>query len=135
MSATGKTGIGLAVIAALVLVTFGVVAAAGRPSGRPVDKPHLVSMQESTQAMQQAGEALHWNGLSMRGVGQNMVDHARIMAEEVEVMIERHGLQGQAGDDLRRAVQVMREVGGHLMQNGQEMMDYAHRIRRSMGMR
>lgn len=80
-------------------------------------------------------EALRWNGLAMRGEGQNMIDHAAIMAEEVELMVQRHGLQGQAAADLRRAVEVMRQAGGHLKQNGQAMIDYADRLRRSMGAR
>ena len=80
-------------------------------------------------------EALRWNGLAMRGEGQNMVDHATIMAEEVELMVQRHGQQGQAATDLRQAVEGMRRSGGHLKENGQAMMDYADRLRRSMGAR
>lgn len=221
MGATGRLGIGVAVVAALALVIFGVVAATRRTSGRTVEQPQLVSMEESARAMQQAGttmqthgqamleegrrtndqdlithgdhwlrdgaaliqggqwmamnptspgslltspaelaaqgswgelnrnaqamlhdpskartvdvEALRWNGLAMRGEGQNMLDHAQIMTEEAELMIERHGLQGQAATDLRAAAATMRQVGGYLMQNGQGMMDYADRIRRSMG--
>lgn len=195
MSGAGKLGIGLALFTALGLVGFGVVAWADRdPPAPSVERPRIVSMEESAQAMQQAGaamqqhgqamlmqggewmvinptapgilvpgaqidagnrgelnrsiqamlhdpskarsidvEALNWNGMAMQGEGQNMRYHGQIMAEEVELMIERHGLQGQAVDDLRRGVQVMRQVGGDLMQNGQEMIDYAERIRRSMG--
>lgn len=80
-------------------------------------------------------EALRWNGLAMRGEGQSMLDHATIMAEEAQVMVERHGLQGQAAADLRQAVEVMRQAGGHLKENGQAMMEYADRLRRSMGTR
>lgn len=80
-------------------------------------------------------EALRWNGLAMRGEGQNMIDHATIMAEDVELMLQRHGLQGQAATDLRQAVEVMRQAGSHLKENGQAMMDYADRLRRSMGAR
>ena len=32
-------------------------------------------------------------------------------------------------------LQAMREVGGHLTANGQEMIDYADRLRRSLGAR
>lgn len=80
-------------------------------------------------------EALRWNGLAMQGEGQNMVDHAGVMAEEAEAMIQRHGLQGQAADDLRAAARTMREVGGRLTENGTQMVEYADRIRRSMGLK
>ena len=80
-------------------------------------------------------EALRWNGLAMRGEGQNMTDHASVMTEEVALMIERHNLQGQAAADLRAAVQTMRDVGATLTKNGQEMLDYADRLRRSLGLK
>ncbi len=92
-------------------------------------------LHDPSNARQVDIEALRWNGEAMRGEGQNMIDHARIMAEEADVMVERHGLQGQAALDLRQAVEVMRQTGGHLKENGQAMMDYADRIRRSMGAR
>lgn len=78
-------------------------------------------------------EALRWNGLAMRAEGQNMADHGRVMVEEAEVMVTRHQLQGQAAADLLQAAQTMREVGGHLTGNGQAMIDYAERLRRSLG--
>lgn len=184
----GRLGIGLAVLAAVALVAFGVVVWANRQSPETsVARPRIVSMEASARAMQQAGaamqthgqamldegrtkgdqdltahgehwlrdaamlmqggqwmamnplaagnlvsspgelaaqgnletlnravqnmihdpsrarttdiEALRWNGLSMQGEGQNMADHARVMAEEVKLMVERHGLQGQALTD------------------------------------
>ena len=80
-------------------------------------------------------EALRWNGLAMRAEGRNMVDHGRNMAEEVDVMIARHGLEGQSAADLRQAASTVQQVGGYLEQNGQSMIDYADRLRRSMGYR
>ena len=90
-------------------------------------------LHDPSRARQIDLEALRWNGMAMRGEGQIMTDHGRVMAEEVEVMVARHGLQGPTAADMRQAAQTMSEVGGHLMQNGQAMMDYADRIRRSMG--
>lgn len=78
-------------------------------------------------------EALRWNGQGMVAEGRNMAEHGRVMAEEVEVMVVRHKLRGQAGADLRQAAQAMIDVGGHLSRNGQEMVDYADRLRRNLG--
>lgn len=80
-------------------------------------------------------EGLRWNGLAMRAEGQTMAEHGQVMAEEAEVMVARYGLTGQAAADLRQAAQTMREVGGHLAGNGQEMIDYADRLRQSLGYR
>ena len=112
------------------LVAPGEISVADRSQ---LDRQVQAMIHDPSKASRVDVQALRWNGMAMRGEGQNMIDHARIMAEEVELMVERHGLQGQAAADLRQAVQTMGEVGGHLMQNGQEMMDYADRIRRSMG--
>jgi hypothetical protein len=79
--------------------------------------------------------ALMWNGQAMRAEGRNMLDHGRIMAEEAEVMIARHGVDGQAATDLRQSAATLRQVGGYLEQNGQSMIDYADRLRRSLGYR
>jgi hypothetical protein len=78
-------------------------------------------------------EALRWNGLSMQSEGQNMTDHGKLMLEEVEIMVERHGLTPQAASDLRKAAQTMRDIGGSLAQNGQRMVDYADQMRRMVG--
>ncbi len=78
-------------------------------------------------------EALRWNGLAMRAEGQNMAEHGRVMGEEVELMVARHQLDAHTAAELRQAAQILREVGGHLTQNGQAMIDYADRLRRSMG--
>ena len=80
-------------------------------------------------------EALRWAGLAMRGEGQNMAEHGRVMAEEVETMVARHGLAGQSAADLRQAASTMGAVGGHLRQNGQSMVDYAERLHRASAMR
>jgi hypothetical protein len=79
--------------------------------------------------------ALMWNGQAMRAEGRNMLDHGRIMAEEAEIMIARHGAEGQVATDLRQAAVTLRQVGGYLEQNGQSVIDYADRLRRSMGYR
>jgi hypothetical protein len=78
-------------------------------------------------------EALRWNGLAMRAEGHNMAEHGRVMAEAVELMVARRQLEAQAATELRQAAQALREVGGHLTQNGQAMIDYADRLRRSIG--
>jgi hypothetical protein len=79
--------------------------------------------------------ALTWNGQAMRAEGRNMLDHGRIMAEEVEIMVARHGVDGQSAADLRQSATTLRQVGGYLEQNCQSMIDYADRLRRSMGYR
>ncbi len=215
----GKIGIGLAVLVALGLVAFSLVAAAARP--RP-QAPQLVSMQDSARAlladagvMQTHGqamldegqrtddqdliaagelwltdgqqlsqraqwlvmdplspgslivppsqlsqqgnwgaliqtsqamvhdpsqartpvdmEALRWNGLSMQAEGRGMADHGRAMADQIDAMSARHVLDSQTVLSLRHAAQTMQTVGGELEQNGQAMLDYADRLRRSLG--
>lgn len=78
-------------------------------------------------------EALRWNGEAMRAEGRNMMSHGQIMAEDANLMVERHELQGQAADDLRSSAQVMIDVGQHLEMNGKEMIDYAKRLERTLG--
>lgn len=78
-------------------------------------------------------EALNWNGEAMRAEGRNMADHGWVMAEDAAVMVERHNLDPQAAADLRAAAQTMIDVGGTLERNGKEMIDYAERIRKSLG--
>ncbi|MCC6178775.1 MAG: hypothetical protein IT305_26005 [Chloroflexi bacterium] len=80
-------------------------------------------------------EALRWNGLAMRAEGRNMADHGRNMAEDMELMIGRHGLNGLAAVELRQTAVTTNQVGGYLEQNGQSMIDYADRLRQSMGYR
>jgi hypothetical protein len=80
-------------------------------------------------------EALRWNGLAMRAEGRNMAEHGALMIEEVQLMSARHGLDVRAASELSEAVMTMQVVGGHLEQNGQAMIDYADRLRRTMGYR
>lgn len=80
-------------------------------------------------------EALRWNGEAMVAEGRNMAEHGRLMQEEVNVMLVRHGLSNQVEADLRLAAQTMLTVGSHLQQNGQQMVEYAARLRRSLGYR
>lgn len=79
-------------------------------------------------------DALLADGEAMLSEGRNMSDHGRVMAEEAGVMVERHKLQSGAAADLRGAAQTMRDVGASLARNGQEMVDYADRLRRSLGL-
>ena len=78
-------------------------------------------------------EALNWNGEAMQAEGRIMADHGRLMAEDAELMVERHNLDAQAATDLRAAAQTMIAVGGHLQQNGKEMIDYAEQLKKSLG--
>lgn len=78
-------------------------------------------------------EALRWNGQAMLAEGRNMKSHGQVMAEEANLMVERHEFQGQAADDLRSSAQVIIDVGQHLETNGQEMIDYAKRLKRTLG--
>jgi hypothetical protein len=78
-------------------------------------------------------EAVRWNGLAMQAEGRNMADYGRVMAEEVEVMLAQHAVDGQSTTALRQAARSMQTVGGHLAGNGQEMIDYAERMRRVLG--
>lgn len=80
-------------------------------------------------------EALRWAGLGMQGEGQNMAEHGRLMAEQVELMVAKHNLDAPGATDLRQAARTMDEVGGHLMQNGQAMVAYADQLRRAMALR
>jgi hypothetical protein len=80
-------------------------------------------------------EALRWNGLAMRAEGRNMAEHGTVMAQEVELMVAGSRLAGEPAADLRQAAQRMREVGGYLEGNGQSMVDYADRLRQSLGVR
>lgn len=79
-------------------------------------------------------DAFRSDGEAMLAEGRNMADHGKVMAEEAETMVERHKLQGQAAADLRGAAQTMRDVGSALAGNGQKMVDYADRLRRSLGL-
>ena len=90
-------------------------------------------LHDPSQARSVDLEALRWNGLAMRSEGRNVGEHGRVMAEQVEVMVARHGLEGQAVTDLRQTAAEMQQVGGFLEQNGEEMVDYAGRLRRSLG--
>jgi hypothetical protein len=78
-------------------------------------------------------EALRWNGLSMQAEGRGMADHGRAMADQIDTMSARHVLDSQTALSLRHAAQTMQTVGSELEQNGQAMLDYADRLRRSLG--
>lgn len=80
-------------------------------------------------------EALRWAGLAMRAEGRTMVEHGRVMLAEVDRMTARHGGNDPVMAELRQAAQALGEVGGALEQNGQQMIDYAGRLRRGLGQR
>ncbi len=100
----------------------------------------LVELNRAAQAMVIDPKAssvnpdtVRWVGLAMRGEGQTMIEHARVMTEEIDVMIAQNMLAGPDGDALRQAAQTLRDVGGRVTQNGQAMVDYADRLNRSLG--
>ena len=103
------------------------------------------SLNESAQAMLHDPsrsrtvnlQALRLNGLAMRAEGSAMAQHGRVMAEEVSVMmgLTDHGLDAPAADELRDAATTLERTGRALEQNGQGMIDYADRMRRSLGYR
>lgn len=82
-------------------------------------------------------QALRLNGLAMRAEGAAMAGHGRVMAEGVSVMMRltEHGLDAPTADELRDAATTLGRTGRALEQNGQEMIDYADRMRRSLGYR
>lgn len=98
-----------------------------------IERAVRVMSQDPRRARSVDIEALRWVGLSMRGEGQNMIEHARVMAEEVERMIQWHGLSPQAAAELRQAVETLLRAGNDLSQNAQAMLDYVDRLRRGMG--
>lgn len=80
-------------------------------------------------------ETLRWNGMAMQSEGRTMTEHARVMDEEIDLMIARYGMNPQTATDLRGASQTLRDTGNRLTANGQTMIDYANRLRQSLGYR
>jgi hypothetical protein len=80
-------------------------------------------------------EALRSNGLAMRAEGQMMAEHGQVMLEDLAAMEARHSLDSETAQALREAASTMGSVGHRLRDNGQAMIDYADRLRRSMGYR
>ena len=82
-------------------------------------------------------QALRFNGLAMRAEGAAMAEHGRVMTEEVGVMmrLSDHGLDAMTADELLDAATTLERTGRVLEQNGQGMIDYADRMRRSLGYR
>lgn len=78
-------------------------------------------------------DALRDDGLAMQGEARNMVEHAHVMAQFVDVMVAQHMVDDQTAADLRQAVQVLGDVGNRLGQNAQQMVDYANRLHQSLG--
>lgn len=78
--------------------------------------------------------ALRWNGQGMVSEGQNMAEHGRIMTEEVEVMVKQEQLSPTMALELQQATQIIGQVGSHLTQNGQVMIDYADLQKRNLGL-
>lgn len=104
MSPGGRLGIGLALLTALALVAFGVVAAvrAGRPSRTAnVETPQVVSMEEAGRTMQQAAT-------TMQGHAQAMLDEGRRTGNQDLIAHGEHWLREAA--DLNQA-------GGWMLMN------------------
>jgi hypothetical protein len=78
-------------------------------------------------------EALRDNGLAMQSESQNMVAHAHVMAQAINVMVAQDMVDDQIAADLRRAVQILGEAGNQLGQNAQQMVEYANRLHQSLG--
>jgi len=105
-------------------VTAGNLAELNRAAQSMVIDPKAPSVDPDT---------VRWNGLAMRGEGQTMIEHARVMTEAIDVMIAQNMLAGPDSDVVRQAAQTLRDVGGRVTQNGQAMADYADRLNRSLG--
>ena len=90
-------------------------------------------MRDPSHAGAQDLQALRWNGQAMLAEGRTMADQGELMAAEAAAMAVRHDLRGADAAELRQPAQTLRDVGGYLQQNGQQMIDYADRLRRSLG--
>lgn len=62
-----------------------------------------------------------------------MAEHGQVMLADIDLMLTQHGAGNHGATDLRHAAGAMVTVGGHLEQNGREMVDNANRLRRSLG--
>lgn len=82
-------------------------------------------------------DALRWNGEAMRAEGATMAEHGRRMATEVELMasLENHDFVGVTAAELTDAAASLERVGRALERNGQAMIAYVVRLRRSIGAR
>ncbi len=78
-------------------------------------------------------DALRWNGMAMQGEGQTMTVQATLMAQQIDWMTPQHSLNAQTATDLWQATQTLTDAGNRLTANGQAMMDYANRLRQSVG--
>ena len=79
--------------------------------------------------------ALRWDGAAMRSEGQDMVDHARVMSEEVDLMVAQGVVNATTASELRGATAQLRSAGTGLQQTGQAMVDYTDQLHRSLGYR
>jgi hypothetical protein len=76
----GKIGIGLAVVVALALVGFGLIAATVRPRVQP---PQYVSMQDSGRALAADAGVMQTHGQAMIDEGQRTGDQELVAAGEL----------------------------------------------------
>lgn len=86
-----KPIIGVALAAALLLVTFGLVGRAAQPGPEP---PHLITMDASGQAMQQAGTAIQTHARAMLDQGQRagdqtLIDYGQRWLQDGQDMVRR----------------------------------------------
>ena len=110
-------------------------ALAARGSWSALARTSAAMLHDPTRARNVDLEALRWNGEAMQAEGRNMAEHGRLMGAEVAPMTVRYGLDAHAAADLDDGARAMLAVGTHLAQTGQAMVDYADRLRRSIGYR
>src|SRR6266567_7337214 len=56
-------------------------------------------------------EALRDDGNAMQGEARNMVEHARVMGQTIDLMVAKHQVDDQIAADMRQAAQVLNDVG------------------------
>jgi hypothetical protein len=77
--------------------------------------------------------ALRLNGAAMQAEGRLMVEHGQLMTDEIALMLELHGLEGMAADELNAVTASIMSMGEQFEQNGAVMIAYADRIARTLG--
>jgi hypothetical protein len=90
-------------------------------------------MRDPSHAGAEDLQALRWNGQAMLAEGRIMAGQGELLTSEADAMIARHALQGADAAAVHHAAQTLHDVGSDLQQNGQQMVDYADRLRQSLG--
>lgn len=78
-------------------------------------------------------DALRDDGYAMQSEAQNMLAHAHVMTQLVDVMVAQHMVDDPTATALRQAALTLGDVGNRLGKNAQQMIDYANRLHRSLG--